>query len=84
MTAPTPRTPLPAALNPYPVTPQSLGGGELPGPWMIEVVGHYLYPLVGSTAAALILEAAKGLLQLTALAKSVSASGETEGEVLKP
>ena len=51
-------------------------GGEMPGPWMIEVVGHYLYPLVGSTAAALILEAAKGLLQLTALAKSVSASGE--------
>ena len=48
----------------------------MPGPWMIEVVGHYLYPLVGSTAAALILEAAKGLLQLTALAKSVSASGE--------
>lgn len=66
---------LPRALNPFPVRQQSVSGGETPGPWMIEVVGHYLYPLVGSTAAALILEAAKGLLQLTALAKSISASG---------
>ena len=36
----------------------------LPGPWMIEVVGHYIHPLVGSLDAALILEAAKALLQV--------------------
>jgi len=41
---------------------------------MIEVVGHYIHPLVGSLDAALILEASKALLQLTALAKTVSAS----------
>lgn len=57
------------------VSTQTVGAGDLPGPWMIEVVGHYLYPLVSSTAAALILEAAKGLLTLTALARTVSASG---------
>ncbi len=38
------------------------------------MVGHYIHPLVGSLDAALILEASKALLQLTALAKTVSAS----------
>ncbi len=48
---------------------------------MIEVVGHYIHPLVGSLDAALILESSKALLQLTALAKAVSASTSAKSTV---
>ena len=50
-------------------------GGELAGPWMIEVAGLYISGLLESPVPALQFEAANGLLRLSSLAKAVARSG---------
>ena len=51
-------------------------GGELAGPWMIEVAGLYIAELLESPSAALQFEAARALLRLSDLANRVARSGE--------
>ena len=66
-------------LEPDPICPTRqavASGGELAGPWMIEVAGLYIAELLESPAAALQFEAARALLRLSSLAQRVAQSGE--------
>lgn len=51
-------------------------GGELAGPWLIEVAGLYIAPALERPAPALQFEAALGLLRLSALARRVARTGD--------
>lgn len=56
-------------------------GGDVLGPWMIELVGNYVAPLLGSIQATLIFQSATGLLKLTQLASDAAKSGANSGAV---
>lgn len=52
-------------------------GGEMAGPWLIEVAGLYIVALLECPSAALQFQAALGLLRLAALARRVAHAGGT-------